>query len=145
MNKLKIAVIGYGNVGRFTVEAVRAASDMELAGVVRRSVSLREKPAELADVNVVADIDELGKVDVAILCGPSRNTPELAEKYLAKGICTVDCFDIHTDIYDVHQKLDSIARKNNSASIMAAGWDPGTDSVVRTLLMAMAPKESVLR
>lgn len=140
MNKLQIAVIGYGNVGRFTVEAVRAAEDMDLVGVVRRASSINEKPAELADVKVVSCIADLGKIDVAILCGPSRNVPELAANYLSKGICTVDCFDIHSDIYTVHQNLDAIAKKNNVASIMAAGWDPGTDSIVRTLLMAMAPK-----
>ncbi len=140
MNKLQIAVIGYGNVGRFTVEAVRAAEDMELVGVVRRASSMNEKPAELADVKVVSCIADLGKIDVAILCGPSRNVPELASNYLSKGIYTVDCFDIHSDIYSVHQNLDAVAKKNNVASIMAAGWDPGTDSVVRTLLMAMAPK-----
>ncbi len=140
MKKLRIVVIGYGNVGKFTVEAVKASPDMELAGVVRRAKSLKNKPAELSDVKVVSDIDELGKVDAAILCGPSRSVPELAPKYLAKGIYTVDCFDIHTDIFDLHEKLDEIAKKNKVAAVTAAGWDPGSDSVVRTLMMAMAPK-----
>ncbi|MBP5471023.1 MAG: diaminopimelate dehydrogenase [Candidatus Riflebacteria bacterium] len=140
MNKLRIAVIGYGNVGRFTAEAVKAADDMELAGVVRRAESLNKKPLELSDVKVVSNIDELGKVDVAIICGPSRSVPELAPTYLSKGIYTVDCFDIHTDIYDLHEKLDKIAKENNVGSVTAAGWDPGSDSVVRTLMMSMAPK-----
>ena len=113
---------------------------MELVGVVRRSESLNKKPIELNDVKVVSNIDELGKVDVAILCGPSRMVPELAPLYLSKGIYTVDCFDIHTDIYDLHEKLDELAKKNNVGAVTAAGWDPGSDSVVRTLMMAMAPK-----
>ncbi len=140
MNKLRIAVIGYGNVGRFTVEAVNASTDMELAGVVRRKESLTHTPSELTNIKVVSNIDELGKVDVAILCGPSRSVPELAPAYLSKGIYTVDCFDIHTDIYDLHERLDKIAKDNKVASVTAAGWDPGSDSVVRTLMMAMAPK-----
>ena len=140
MSKLRVAIIGYGNIGRYSVEAVNAAEDMELAGVVRRASSLNDKPIELTNVKVVSDIAELGKVDVAILCGPSRSIPELATTYLSKGICTVDSFDIHTDVWDLHENLDAVAKKNNAASIISAGWDPGTDSVVRTLLQAMAPK-----
>jgi len=140
MNKLKVAIVGYGNIGRFSLDAVKAAPDMELVGVVRRAESVGNKPAELADVKVVSNIDELGKVDVAILCGPSRSIPEVAPTYLAKGICTVDSFDIHTDVYDLHEKLDAIAKKNNAASIISAGWDPGSDSVICTMMLAMAPK-----
>ena len=140
MNKLKVAIVGYGNIGRFSLDAVKVAPDMELVGVVRRAESVGNKPAELADVKVVSNIDELGKVDVAILCGPSRSIPEVAPTYLAKGICTVDSFDIHTDVYDLHEKLDAIAKKNNAASIISAGWDPGSDSVIRTMMLAMAPK-----
>lgn len=140
MNKLRVAVVGYGNIGRFSVEALRAADDMELAGVVRRAASVNDKPAELNDVKVVSNIDELGKIDVAILSTPTRSIPEVAPVYLEKGICTVDSFDIHTNVWDLHEQLDAIAKKHNAASIISAGWDPGSDSVVRTLMMAMAPK-----
>jgi len=140
MNKLRVAVVGYGNIGRFSVEALRAAEDMELAGVIRRAASVNNKPAELNDVKVVSNIDELGKIDVAILSTPTRSIPEVAPVYLEKGICTVDSFDIHTNVWDLHEQLDAIAKKHNAASIISAGWDPGSDSVVRTLMMAMAPK-----
>ena len=61
MSKIRAAVVGYGNIGHFVVEALEAADDFEIAGVVRRS--LGEKPAELAQYPVVTDITELGKVD----------------------------------------------------------------------------------
>ncbi|MCQ2195371.1 MAG: diaminopimelate dehydrogenase [Paludibacteraceae bacterium] len=138
MDKIKVAVVGYGNIGRYSVEALLASPDMELVGVVRRDAS--SKPAELADVKVVSNIDELGKVDVAILCTPTRNIPEVAKSIVAKGICTVDSFDIHGEVWNLRQMLDAECKKSNAASIISAGWDPGTDSVVRTLLMAMAPK-----
>lgn len=68
MKKIRAAIVGYGNIGKFTLEALQAAPDFEIAGVVRRSVE--NTPAELAPYKVVTDIDDLGKVDVAILATP---------------------------------------------------------------------------
>ncbi|MDR2938437.1 MAG: diaminopimelate dehydrogenase [Prevotellaceae bacterium] len=141
MNKLKIAVVSYGNIGRYAVEAIREAQDMELAGVVRRAESAGTTPAELHNVKVVSNIDELGKVDVAILCSPTRSIPEVAKSLVAKGICTIDSFDIHGQaLWDFRQMLDAECKKHNVASVISAGWDPGSDSVIRTLLLALAPK-----
>lgn len=140
MNKIRVAVVGYGNIGRYSIDAVNAAPDMELAGIVRRSVAA-EMPAELEHVKVVSDISELGKVDVAVLCSPSRSIPEVASKILSKGISTVDSFDIHGDaLMKLRSDLDELGKKHKAASIISAGWDPGSDSVVRCLLKAMAPK-----
>ena len=138
MNKIKAAVVGYGNISRFVVEALEAAPDFEVAGVVRRSVS--EKPAELAAYPVVTDITELGKVDVAILCTPTREVEKNAVKYLAMGINTVDSYDIHSKIVELRSSLDKVARENGTVAVISAGWDPGSDSVVRALLQAAAPK-----
>lgn len=138
MDKIKAAVVGYGNIGRFVVEALGASDDFEIAGVIRRSVG--EIPAELAPYKVVTDIKELGKVDVAILCTPTRKVEENAVKYLEMGINTVDSFDIHTQIVDLRASLDKVAKAHDAVAIISAGWDPGSDSVVRTLMMAAAPK-----
>ena len=135
----RVAIVGYGNIGRFALEAVQAAPDMECAGVVRRSGSAEGIP-ELRDIKVVADIADLGKVDVAILATPSRKVRENAEKYLRMGISTVDSFDIHTEIPALRAALAPIARDNSAVSVISAGWDPGSDSVVRALLLGLAPK-----
>ncbi len=141
MSKLKVAVVSYGNIGKYAVEAVQEAPDMELAGVVRRAESVGEVPVELAGVKVVSSIEELGKVDVAILCSPTRSIPEVAKSLVAKGICTVDSFDIHGQpLWDLRQMLDNECKKSNAAAIISAGWDPGSDSVIRALLLAIAPK-----
>lgn len=138
MEKIKAVVVGYGNIGRYAVEAVNAAEDFTLLGVVRRPG--KEIPEELKNVCVVDDVDKLPqKPQVAILCLPTRSVEEEAKKYLAKGICTIDSFDIHTKIWDLHCSLDQAAKAGNAVSVISAGWDPGSDSVVRTLLEACAP------
>lgn len=138
MKKIKAAVVGYGNIGRFVVEALEAAPDFEIAGIVRRKVA--EVPAEISCYKVVTDIKELGVVDVAILCTPTREVEKYALQYLAMGINTVDSFDIHTSILDLRRSLDKVAREHGKVAVISAGWDPGSDSVVRTLLQAAAPK-----
>ncbi|MDE6513251.1 MAG: diaminopimelate dehydrogenase [Muribaculaceae bacterium] len=135
---IKVAIVGYGNIGRYVVDSVLEAPDMELAGIVRRSDA--NIPAELRDFNVVTDIARLGKVDVAILATPTRHVEENAAKYLAAGINTVDSFDIHGSIPALHQNLGKVASKYGKVAIISAGWDPGSDSIVRALMEAAAPK-----
>lgn len=138
MTKIRAAVVGYGNIGRFSIEVLEAAPDFEIAGVVRRNVA--EIPAELAPYKVVTDIRELGHVDVAILATPTREVEKYALEYLAMGINTVDSFDIHTSIIGLRRSLDAAAKKAGRVAVISAGWDPGSDSIVRTLLEAAAPK-----
>ena len=132
------AIVGYGNIGRFTLEALEAAPDFEIAGIVRRNPS--DRAGIPADIPVVGSIKELEKVDVAILATPTREVEKHAEEILNLGINTVDSFDIHTDILKLRRHLGEVARQNSRVSVIAAGWDPGIDSVVRTLMEAIAPK-----
>lgn len=138
--KHQVAVIGYGNIGKFAVEAIKKAPDMSLAGVVRRSVPAPENvPPELSGVPVVSDVSELDNVEVAILATPTRTTPTYAARCLEQGIHTVDSYDIHGQLADVRKELDVVARKHNRVAILSAGWDPGTDSMIRSMLEFMAP------
>lgn len=139
MEKIKVAIVGYGNIGKYTLESIESSGDMECAGVVRRCGSA-EGYAELQKYKVVSDVKALGKVDVAVLATPSRKVYENAVKYLEEGINTVDSFDIHSEIVQLRRDLDLVAKKNGAVSVIAAGWDPGSDSVVRTLMESLAPK-----
>ncbi|MBQ9163286.1 MAG: diaminopimelate dehydrogenase [Bacteroidaceae bacterium] len=139
MSKTKVAIIGYGNIGKYTLQAIEASGDMECVGIVRRN-GAENKPAELAGYNVVKNIKELSGVQVAILATPTRKVEEYAKECLALGINTVDSFDIHTQIVDLRRSLDTVAKANNAVSIISAGWDPGSDSIVRTLMESLAPK-----
>ena len=78
--------------------------------------------------------------DVAILCTPTRKVEEYALQALELGMNTVDSFDIHSSIVALRRNLDQKARECGKVSIISAGWDPGSDSVIRTLLLAMAPQ-----
>lgn len=139
MKKVRAAIIGYGNIGRYVLEALQVAPDFEIAGVVRRA-GAENRPTELNEYSVVKDIKELQGVDVAILCTPTRSVEKQAKEILAMGIHTVDSFDIHTGITALRHELGACAREHKAVSIISAGWDPGSDSIVRTLLEAIAPK-----
>ena len=135
---LKIAIVGYGNIGKAVIETIDAAKDMELCGVVMRTQSLN-KPQ--VSVPVVDDIGKLTpKPDAAILCTPSRTIPEVAEKCLIQGINTVDSYDIHAQIWELRTQLDAAAKKGNSTAVVSVGFDPGGDSVIRALLEVFAPQ-----
>ena len=139
MKKIRAAVVGYGNIGKYTLEALQESPDMEIAGIVRRK-GAEDCPKELEDYQVVKDIRELKDVNVAILATPTRSVEAYAKEILALGINTVDSFDIHTQIVSLRRSLDAAAKAGKAVSIISAGWDPGSDSVVRTLMESLAPK-----
>jgi len=137
---INAAVVGYGNIGKFALEAILEAPDFNLAGVVRRKESLGNTPPELKDIKVATDIKELGSVDVAILASPSRSVFDEAKKYLGLGINTIDSMDIHGSIPELREKLMPVAKEHNAVSIISCGWDPGTNSIYRAVFEASAPR-----
>lgn len=139
MKKVRAAIVGYGNIGQYALQALEAATDFEVAGIVRRA-GAENCPEELKAYQVVKDIKELGQVDVALLCTPTRSVEAYAKEILAQGINTVDSFDIHSAIPALRQSLNQSAKENGAVAIISAGWDPGSDSIVRTMLEAVAPK-----
>ncbi len=138
MKKIRAAIVGYGNIGKYVLDAILASPDFELAGVVRRDPT--NIPPELFIHVVVGEIGKLENVDVAILCAPTRSIEGYAKECLATGINTVDSYDIHGGIVDLRRELDAVAKASNSVAIISAGWDPGTDSIVRSMMEFMAPK-----
>ena len=138
MKKIRAAIVGYGNIGKYVLEALEAAPDFEVAGIIRRNPN--DIPDELKAYTVTDSITKLDKVDVAVLATPTRSVEEHAKEILALGINTVDSFDIHGGIVDLRRSLDAVAKAHNTVAVISAGWDPGSDSVVRALLEAMVPK-----
>ena len=134
---IRTVIVGFGNIGESVLDALQKSPDFSILGIVVTSSHLLN--IEI-DFPVADDINKFEDIQVAILCTPSRMIPLLAESILSKGINTVDAYDMHSGIYELRDKLDKVAKQNNTASITAAGWDPGTDSAVRALMEIMAPK-----
>src|SRR5690554_3608762 len=86
---IKVAIVGYGNIGKAAYEAISASDDFSLEYIVdTRKINV--------DAPILNDVSELNNVDVAILCLPSRAVPEVASALLSKGINTVDSYDMHS-------------------------------------------------
>jgi diaminopimelate dehydrogenase len=120
---MKVAILGYGNIGRAAEEAVKAAPDMELAGVYHHN-----------------DCLDCMDADVALVCTPTREVQTFATVLAARGICTVDSFDIHGQIWNLRSAMDAVCKAGKAVSVISAGWDPGSDSMIRAILLALAPK-----
>lgn len=138
MKKIRAAIVGYGNIGKYVLQAIETSPDIEVAGIVRRDIT--NIPEEIKKYMVTDCIEKLENVDVAVLCTPTRSVEEYAKECLSNGINTVDSYDIHGGIVDLRNNLDKVAKENSKVSIISAGWDPGTDSMIRSMLEFMAPK-----
>ena len=124
MKKIRAAIVGYGNIGKYVLEALEAAPDFEVAGIIRRNPN--DIPDELKAYTVTDSITKLDKVDVAVLATPTRSVEEHAKEILALGINTVDSFDIHGGIVDLRRSLDAVAKAHNTVAVITyTNFGPG--------------------
>ena len=133
--KIKVAVMGCGNIGQYAVKAVQIAEDMSLVGVIEQDNCLADLKQRHPEITVVCDINNLPeKPDVVVLGIPSRTVKKIAPRLLAQGINTVDCFDMHGEFFiKLKNALEPIARTNNVAAIMGCGVDPGVSTMIRAI------------
>ncbi|MDA3081935.1 MULTISPECIES: diaminopimelate dehydrogenase [unclassified Campylobacter] len=131
MNKIKVGILGYGNLGRGVELAVRNTSDMEVFGVFSR----REPSSVKTCGASVYSIDEIlnfkGKFDVLVLCGGSATDLPTQTPEFAKNFCVVDSFDTHAKIPEHFANVDNAAKGGGNVGIIAIGWDPGLFSLNR--------------
>ncbi len=142
MEKINIALVGYGNVGRGVEEATKLNPDTELVAVLTRRPEQVRK--ELKDVPIFHSeeylLSEDIQVDVAILCGGSKEDIPVQGPKFAKRFNTVDSFDTHADIPSYFQRMDSIAKEHGHIHVISTGWDPGIFSLMRVLCDAFLPQ-----
>lgn len=141
MKIFSVAVVGYGNVGKCVVEAIQQSTDMRLAGIVEVPQVVETLKQSIKTFPLVSDPTDLAQVDVAVLAVNSLAVPEIAPVYLKRGINTVDPYDIHGEsALKLKKELDELAKEQGCVSIIAAGWDPGTDSIIRTIFEIITPR-----
>ncbi len=129
---MKIAIYGYGNLGRGVELAVRQNPDMELFGVFTRRDPAAVKTVAGAAVYPAADVEKYtAEIDAMIICGGSAtDLPEMTPK-LAKLFNVVDSFDTHARVPEHFANVDEAAMVTAHTAIISAGWDPGLFSLAR--------------
>jgi diaminopimelate dehydrogenase len=134
--------MGFGRLGHACAEAIVAAQDLRLAGLVRRAESLGAAlPAMFRDVSVTADIAELTAVDAALLCLPPQMVTAAAHDLLQHGMPAVECAALDGEVFRSHkERLDRLAQRQHVAAVLGAGWNPGALSLFRGLFALLIPK-----
>lgn len=139
MNKIRIAICGYGNLGKGVEKELAKNPDMELVGIFSRRP--KEELGTTAEVFSMDDIEKYKeKIDVAIMCGGSANDLETQVPMFAKYYCTVDSFDTHAKIWQYYKKMEEVTLHTDKVSIISVGWDPGLFSLNRLYGKAFLPK-----
>ena len=140
MDKIRIGIVGYGNLGRGVECAIRQNPDMELAGIFTRRDPASIKPLTPgAKVQSVSVLDEKQDVDVLILCsGSAFDLPVQTPKYAAM-YNVVDSFDNHHDIPKHFKNVDAAAKAGGKVAAISIGWDPGLFSLNRALATTILP------
>lgn len=138
--KIKIAIIGYGNLGKGTELAVNSADDMELVCVFTRRDPQSVKTVSNVPVYHINDIYKMKKdIDVVVLCGGSATDLPTQTPEFARYFNVVDSFDTHAKIPQHFENTDKQSKKGKKISIISVGWDPGLFSLNRIVAEAVLP------
>lgn len=138
---IKVAVMGCGHIGYNAVQGVLRTPAMRLCGVIDLPSQHEKLKTMLPGIEIVGDVDDLSVTpQVVILTVPTRTVQLVAPKLLAKGISTVDCFDMHGEPFlELKKALDPIAKDNHAVAILGSGVDPGASTMIRAIFQIWAP------
>ncbi len=139
MEKIKVGILGYGNLGRGVELAISKAQDMELVAVfTRRDNVVTDMGKACINVNKIENYKD--KIDVLILCGGSATDLPFQGVEMVKLFNTVDSFDTHAKIPEYFANMDKAAKESGKLGIISVGWDPGLFSIARMLFGAILPE-----
>ena len=141
MDKIKIGIYGYGNLGKGVEIAIHNNQDMELAGIFTRRDPNTVTP--LFDDSKVFSINDIKKmqndIDIMILCvGSATDLPQQGPD-ICSMFNTIDSFDTHAKIPEYFETMDKTAKNANTLALISCGWDPGLFSLNRSLLESVLP------
>ena len=141
-NKIRIGILGYGNLGRGAELAIRQNPDMELVAVFTRrnpgSLTLCTPGVPVYGVDTL--LEKKDTVDVLILCGGSATDLPMQSPEFAQHFHIVDSFDNHSRIPEHFAACDESARKTGHVALISVGWDPGMFSLQRLLGNCILPQ-----
>lgn len=144
-NKIRVGIVGYGNLGRGVELALAQNPDMELAGIFSRRDPAQVSPGK-GGAGKVFKLDALqgmkDALDVLIICGGSATDLPKTTPLLARDFTVVDSFDTHAKIPEHFAAVDAAAQAGKTVGIISVGWDPGMFSLNRAIAQAILPKGS---
>lgn len=140
MQKIKIGIIGYGNLGKGVEEAVKYNDDIQLVAVFTR-----RNPNEVKTLGAKVDTMEnlknyVDKIDICVLCGGSATDILVQAPEIVQLFNTVDSFDTHAKVPEYFESIDKIAKENGKLAMISTGWDPGIFSIMRVLSESILPQ-----
>lgn len=137
---MKLAIFGYGNLGKGVELAVRQNEDAELFGIFTRRAPESVKTLTGAKVYPASDLQKFkNDIDVLVICGGSATDLPVLTPELAKDFNVVDSFDTHAKIPEHFANVDKSAKENSHVALISAGWDPGMFSIARIYASSVLP------
>ena len=137
---MKIAIYGYGNLGRGVECAVKYNPDMKLVGIFTRRAPESVKTLTGAPVFSANDIlNYKSQIDVLVICGGSATDLPVMTPMLAKDFCVIDSFDTHAKVNEHFTAVNEAAKCGGTLSLISCGWDPGLFSIARLYSNAVLP------
>ena len=141
MEKIKVGIVGYGNLGKGVQCALSQNVDMEAVAVFTRREPTSVKTIFPISVDTIDNIKNyVGKIDVMILCGGSATDLPMQSVEIIKLFNTVDSFDTHANIPAYYSALNAAAQQSGKLGAMSIGWDPGIFSLMRILFNSAVPQ-----
>ncbi|RKQ34015.1 diaminopimelate dehydrogenase [Oceanobacillus halophilus] len=139
--KIKLGIVGYGNLGKGAVKAIKETRDMELVAIFTRRdpKDLDMNEPNVKAVHISDAVDYKDKIDVMLLCGGSATDLPEQTPHFASMFNTVDSYDTHAKIPEFYQSVHEAASKNNTTAIISVGWDPGLFSINRVMAESVLP------
>jgi diaminopimelate dehydrogenase len=139
--RLRLAVVGYGQLGRTCVEAIRASADLELVGVVRRPGSELRLAPSLEQVAMATHLRDLGAADAVLLCVPSAVATGMACEIVQWRMALVECAQMEQLALSRHyESITAAAHRYGVPAVIGAGWDPGMLPLLRRAFELLVPK-----
>lgn len=134
--KIRVGIVGYGNLGKGVELALKQNPDFELAAIFTR----RTPAPDSGLTSIEKILDYKGKIDLMFMCGGSATDLPVQVPEIAAHFNTIDSFDTHAKIPEYFEKVNAVAKKAGTLSMISSGWDPGLFSLNRVLSSAVLPE-----